>query len=178
MDKKHGDSLGYISLIKWSWCIFQNRKIRFLSEKLTNDAEEILKRLDLTYRVLLLCTGDMGFSSAKTYDLEVWMPGKMHLLKFHLALILKIIKHDVRTSDLRNPTERNAVSSYAERFRIGHRENCCCNFGKLSATRWNRSNSRSTCALYERSDHNHKTIDKDPKRVERGLQSASGAPPI
>ena len=45
-------------------------------EKLTNDAEEILKKLGLTYRVLLLCTGDMGFSSAKTYDLEVWMPGQ------------------------------------------------------------------------------------------------------
>src|SRR5262245_30433927 len=45
-------------------------------EKLTNDAEEILRRLGLTYRVLLLCTGDMGFSSAKTYDLEVWMPGQ------------------------------------------------------------------------------------------------------
>lgn len=45
-------------------------------EKLTNDAEEILKRLGLTYRVLLLCTGDMGFASAKTYDLEVWMPGQ------------------------------------------------------------------------------------------------------
>jgi seryl-tRNA synthetase len=45
-------------------------------EQLTNDAEEILKKLGLTYRVLLLCTGDMGFSSAKTYDLEVWMPGQ------------------------------------------------------------------------------------------------------
>jgi seryl-tRNA synthetase len=45
-------------------------------EKLTNDAEEILKKLGLTYRILLLCTGDMGFSSAKTYDLEVWMPGQ------------------------------------------------------------------------------------------------------
>jgi seryl-tRNA synthetase len=45
-------------------------------EKLTNDAEEILKRLGLAYRVLLLCTGDMSFSSAKTYDLEVWMPGQ------------------------------------------------------------------------------------------------------
>jgi seryl-tRNA synthetase len=45
-------------------------------EKLTNDAEEILKRLGFKYRVLLLCTGDMGFSSAKTYDLEIWMPGQ------------------------------------------------------------------------------------------------------
>ncbi len=43
-------------------------------EILTNFAEEILKGLDLPYRVVELCTGDIGFSSAKTYDLEVWMP--------------------------------------------------------------------------------------------------------
>jgi seryl-tRNA synthetase len=43
-------------------------------EKLTNDAEKILKALKLPYRVVELCTGDLGFSSAKTYDLEVWMP--------------------------------------------------------------------------------------------------------
>ena len=45
-------------------------------EKLTADAEEILKRLGLHYRVVSLCTGDLGFSSAKTYDLEVWLPGQ------------------------------------------------------------------------------------------------------
>jgi seryl-tRNA synthetase len=45
-------------------------------EKLTNDAEDILQRLGLPYRVLSLCTGDLGFSSAKTYDLEVWLPGQ------------------------------------------------------------------------------------------------------
>ena len=43
-------------------------------EKLTDDAEEILRRLDLPYRVVTLCTGDLGFSSAKTYDIEVWVP--------------------------------------------------------------------------------------------------------
>lgn len=43
-------------------------------EKLTADAEDVLQRLELPYRVVLLSTGDMGFSSAKTYDLEVWMP--------------------------------------------------------------------------------------------------------
>ena len=45
-------------------------------EKLTRDAEEILKRLGLPYRVVTLCTGDLGFSAAKTYDLEVWLPGQ------------------------------------------------------------------------------------------------------
>jgi seryl-tRNA synthetase len=43
-------------------------------ESLLNNAETILKKLDLPYRVIELCTGDLGFSSAKTYDIEVWMP--------------------------------------------------------------------------------------------------------
>lgn len=43
-------------------------------EKLTNNAERVLQLLKLPYRVILLCTGDMGFSSAKTYDIEVWLP--------------------------------------------------------------------------------------------------------
>jgi seryl-tRNA synthetase len=43
---------------------------------MVRDAEEVLKRLGLPYRVVELCTGDMGFASAKTYDLEVWLPGQ------------------------------------------------------------------------------------------------------
>ena len=45
-------------------------------ERMTNCAETILQKLDLPYRVMLLCTGDMGFSARKTYDLEVWLPGQ------------------------------------------------------------------------------------------------------
>jgi len=45
-------------------------------EKLTHDAEEVLQRLGLHYRVVVLSTGDMGFSAAKTYDIEVWLPGQ------------------------------------------------------------------------------------------------------
>ena len=45
-------------------------------ERLTRDAETILERLRLPYRRMLLCAGDMGFSAAKTYDLEVWLPGQ------------------------------------------------------------------------------------------------------
>jgi len=47
-----------------------------LHEELTAHAETILKKLGLPYRTMLLCTGDTGFSSAKTYDLEVWLPGQ------------------------------------------------------------------------------------------------------
>jgi len=45
-------------------------------EKLTANAEDILKRLEIPYRVVNLCTGDLGFSAAKTYDIEVWLPGQ------------------------------------------------------------------------------------------------------
>ena len=45
-------------------------------EQLTANAEEILRRLELPYRVVALCAGDLGFASAKTYDLEVWLPGQ------------------------------------------------------------------------------------------------------
>ena len=45
-------------------------------EKLTNDAEDILRRLGLPFRTVVLCTGDMGANSAKTFDIEVWLPGQ------------------------------------------------------------------------------------------------------
>jgi seryl-tRNA synthetase len=45
-------------------------------EELTNHAEAVLKKLELPYRVVTLCTGDLGFSAVKTYDLEVWLPGQ------------------------------------------------------------------------------------------------------
>ncbi len=45
-------------------------------EKLTANAEEVLKRLNIPYRTVSLCTGDLGFSAAKTYDIEAWLPGQ------------------------------------------------------------------------------------------------------
>ncbi|MDD3582249.1 MAG: serine--tRNA ligase, partial [Desulfobacca sp.] len=45
-------------------------------EKLLHDAEEVLQELGLPYQVVTLCTGDLGFAAAKTYDIEVWLPGQ------------------------------------------------------------------------------------------------------
>ena len=45
-------------------------------ERLTANAEEVLKRLELPYRTIMLCSGDLGFSMAKTYDIEVWLPSQ------------------------------------------------------------------------------------------------------
>src|SRR5438874_3841777 len=50
-------------------------------ELLVKDAEDVLQRLELPYRVILLCTGDMGFGQSKTYDLEVWSPGEKRFLE-------------------------------------------------------------------------------------------------
>jgi len=50
-------------------------------EKLVNDAEDILKALEIPYRVLLLCTGDLSFSAAKCYDIETWSPAENHWLE-------------------------------------------------------------------------------------------------
>ena len=48
-------------------------------ERMLACAEEVLRRLDLHYRVVTLCTGDMGFAAQKTYDIEVWLPGQKHV---------------------------------------------------------------------------------------------------
>jgi seryl-tRNA synthetase len=45
-------------------------------EKLLKDAESVLQLLEIPYQVIILCTGDLGFSAAKTYDIEVWMPSQ------------------------------------------------------------------------------------------------------
>jgi seryl-tRNA synthetase len=50
-------------------------------ELLVKDAEDVLQRLEIPYRVILLCTGDMGFGQAKTYDLEAWSPGEKRFLE-------------------------------------------------------------------------------------------------
>ena len=61
-----------VELVKYSFPESSDEEL----EKLTANAEEVLKRLDLPYRVMDLCSGDIGFSSARTFDLEVWLPGQ------------------------------------------------------------------------------------------------------
>ena len=60
--------------------------------KLVAHAENILKMLKLPYRKVLLCSGDTGFSSSITYDIEVWLPSRKLIEKYRLVVILKIFK--------------------------------------------------------------------------------------
>ena len=61
-----------VELVKFTHPIESDREL----ERLTADAEKVLQLLELPYRVMALCSGDIGFSAAKTYDLEVWLPGQ------------------------------------------------------------------------------------------------------
>ncbi|MBI4825142.1 MAG: serine--tRNA ligase [Nitrospirae bacterium] len=72
-------------------------------ETLTNNAEEVLKRLGLPYRVISLCTGDMGFSAAKTYDIEVWFPAQQKYRE--ISSCSNFEDFQARRADIRFKTE-------------------------------------------------------------------------
>jgi seryl-tRNA synthetase len=72
-------------------------------EKMLSDAERVLKALGLHYRVILLCAGDMGFASAKTYDIEVWAPGQGSYLE--VSSVSNCEDFQARRMNLRFKTE-------------------------------------------------------------------------
>ena len=61
-------------------------------ERMTACAEEVLKKLDVAFRTVVLCTGDIGFGAKKTYDIEVWLPGKGGIGRFRLVQIAATFK--------------------------------------------------------------------------------------
>ena len=79
-------------------------------EKLTHDAEMILQKLGLHYRVMLLCTGDMGAASAKTYDLEVWLPGQQ--LYREISSCSNFESYQARRANIRYRPEGSKRSEY------------------------------------------------------------------
>ena len=89
-------------------------------EKLTHDAEEVLQKLGLHYRVVALCTGDMGFSSAKTYDIEVWLPGQQLFREISSCSNFEVVPGAPREYSLPSGRqEQDRVCAHAERQRAG-----------------------------------------------------------
>lgn len=80
-------------------------------DKLTQNAEDILKALGLPYHVVCLCTGDIGFSAAKTFDVEVWFPAQGNIVKFLRVPIRKISRHGGLTSASAGTRNRSLNSS-------------------------------------------------------------------
>ena len=101
-------------------------------ELLTASAEKILYKLRLPYRVIALCTGDMGFSSAKTYDIEVWMPGEANA-------------ESQECQEVRNPTEKIPDSEIRTAHSLGRwREISSCSvFTDFQARRMNIKTKRA-----------------------------------
>ena len=79
-------------------------------EQLTHDAETVLQKLGLHYRVVLLCTGDMGAASAKTYDLEVWLPGQQ--LYREISSCSNFESYQARRANIRYRPEGSKRSEY------------------------------------------------------------------
>ncbi len=80
-------------------------------EYMTASAEEVLRRLGLHHRVVLLCTGDMGFASAKTYDLEVWMPSRNGFIE--ISSCSDCVDFQARRSNIRFKREPKARPEFA-----------------------------------------------------------------
>ncbi len=95
-------------------------------ESLLQNAETILKRLELPYRVIALCTGDMGFSAAKTYDIEVWMPSQGVYREISSCSNFEDFQAQVRKYPVPQKREkRNRACSYLERFRACRGTDSC-----------------------------------------------------
>jgi hypothetical protein len=112
-------------------------------EKMVQNAETVLKKLELPYRVVELCTGDMGFGAAKTYDLEVWLPGQNTYREISFLLELRRIPGAAREHSLSQREKRSAIiRSHTQRLRSCRRSYPGCGAGKLPAGRRQRDHSR------------------------------------
>ena len=99
---------------------------------MTGHAEAILQKLGLPYRVVLLCTGDMGFGAAKTYDLEVWLPAQNTYREISSCLELRGLPGAAHAGALQERAGQDRARAHAERLGPGGR-----------AARWSRC-SRTT----------------------------------
>ena len=103
-------------------------------ESLTADAEDILKRLELPYRTMLLCTGDMGFAAAKTYDIEVWLPSQKTYREISSCSNTEAFQ--ARRANIKfrgGGTGQGGLRAHAERLRAGGRTHADRDPGELSA---------------------------------------------
>ncbi len=111
-------------------------------ERMTGCAEEVLKRLGLPFRTILLCTGDMGFASQKTYDIEVWLPGQNAYREISSCSVCGDFQ--ARRMNARYRRQRRqgrAPRAHLERLWPRGRAHAHRRLGKLSECRWQHHNS-------------------------------------
>ena len=105
-------------------------------ESLVNNAEQILQKLGLHYRVVLLCTGDMGFASSKTYDIEVWLPSANEFMEISSCSNTEAFQ--ARRSGIRFKPEgrQKRIRAHAQRLRPRGGTHLARHRRKLSASGW------------------------------------------
>ena len=122
-------------------------------ETLTGHAEEMLRRLGLPYRVVTLCTGDLGFASAKTYDLEVWLPGMNAYKEISSCSNFEAFQARRAVDPLPARRGRQArVRAHAERLGPARRPDARRDPRELSARRRLRGDPGGAAALHARPD--------------------------
>ena len=129
-------------------------------EALTRDAEDILQRLGLPYRTVVLCTGDMGASSAKTYDIEVWLPGQNAYKE--ISSCSNFEAYQARRASIRAKSgqRQGRIRPHAERQRAGGRPHVGRDRRELPAGRRQRGGSRSPAAVHGRGCDPRREVDR------------------
>ena len=119
-------------------------------EQMTRHAEAILQKLGLPYRVMLLCTGDMGFGAAKTYDLEVWLPAQNTYREISSVLQLRGVPGAPHAGSVPHRPGQDRVGAHAQRFRPGGGPHAGRGAGELPGRGRRRHGARSAAALPRR----------------------------
>ena len=120
-------------------------------ERLTRNAEEILRRLELPYRKMLLCTGDTGAASSKTYDLEVWLPGQG--LYREISSCSNFEAYQARRANIRYKPQGKNKTELVHTLNgsgLGNRTHVAGHPGELSTSRRFRTGAKSSAAVYGR----------------------------
>ncbi len=128
-------------------------------EKLTSNAEEILKRLGLSLPDRVFCTGDLGFSSAKTYDLEVWLPGQNAFRE--ISSCSNFEDFQARRANIRFRPDPKAKVEFVHTFNGSgprRRPHLGGDSRKLPASRRQRHHSRSAPSIHGQRGENHQAV--------------------
>ena len=142
---------------------------------MTACAEEVLKRLGLAYRTMLLCSGDMGFASQKTYDIEVWLPGQDTYREISSCSVCGDFQARRMDARFRRAGGKPRVRAHAERLRPGGGAHADRHPGELSAGRTAPSPSRRAGALHGRHDAHRQAVGVIPGPSDRVIRAAATA---
>ena len=120
-------------------------------EELVGNAEKVLQGLDLPYRVVELCAGDVGFGSSKTYDLEVWLPGQQKYREISSCSNCEAFQARRMQARWRNPaTGKPEPVHTLNGSGSGRRSHARRGAGELSAGRWQRRRAARVAAIHGR----------------------------